>query len=190
MRLEIRRWLRFVDQTEVPNDSGPALRKVAIVAVLRNPYAGAAVNDLSEMIASSVEVGRLMADAVQDAMAGHEIQSYGKGGVVGLFGEQEHANALLTAAFANPIRDAVGGGKAWIPSMTKRAAPGVVIDVPLAHKDALYVRSHYDGVTLTLHDAPGPDEVALIFAVANRGRINPRVGGLTVAEIKGLDGLT
>ena len=123
-------------------------------------------------------------------MASYPVQSYGKGGVVGLGGELEHANAMLTTSFAAPLRDAVGGALAWIPSFTKLAAPGSTIDVPLAHKDALYVRSHYDGVTVTLPpDAPSFDEVALIVCLANRGRLNARVGGLSAHEIKARDGL-
>ncbi len=63
---------------------------------------------------------------------------------------------MLTTVFGNVMREAAGGGKAWISSFTKRAAPGATIDIPFAHKDALYVRSHYDGITITLPDAPGP----------------------------------
>jgi hypothetical protein len=114
-----------------------------------------------------------------------QVQSYGKGGIVGVDGEQEHANALLTTVFAEPLRRALGGGKAWISSFTKRAPGGTSIDVPLAHKDALYVRSHYDGMTVTVPDGPLPDEVAVIFCVANRGRIGARIGGLAADQIKG-----
>jgi hypothetical protein len=96
---------------------------------------------------------------------------------------------MLTTVFGNVMRDAAGGGKAWISSLTKRAAPGATIDIPLAHKDALYVRSHYDGITITLPDAPLPNELAIIVAFANRGRPNQRVGGLAADEIKGVDGL-
>ena len=110
--------------------------------------------------------------------------------MIGLAGEQEHGNAMLTTVFGNVMREAAGGGKAWISSCTKRAAPGATIDIPFAHKDALYVRSHYDGISITLHDAPLPDEIALICAYATRGRPNARVGGLTADAIKGLDGLT
>ena len=116
-------------------------------------------------------------------------ESYGKGAIVGLNGEQEHGVAMLTTVFGNVMRDAAGGGKAWISSMTKRAGPGAGIDIPLAHKDALYVRSHYDGIRMTLPDAPLPDEIAIICAYANRGRLNSRVGGLA-KDIKGVDGLT
>ena len=130
-----------------------------------------------------------MAKIVAAALAPYSAQSYGKAGVVGLHGEQEHANALLTTTFAEPLRKAVGGGKAWIASFTKRAAPGAAIDVPLACKDALYVRSHYDGMTIALPDAPLPDEIAVIVCVANRGRLAARVGGLRYEDIKGQDGL-
>jgi hypothetical protein len=106
-----------------------------------------------------------------------------------LGGEQEHANALLTTTFADPLRAAIGGGKSWISSFTKQGPPGTPIDIPLACKDALYVRSHYDGMTIILPGAPQPDEIAVIFCVANRGRINARVGGLQFGDLKGQDGL-
>ena len=64
------------------------------------------------------------------------------------------------------------------------------IDIPLAHKDALYVRSHYDGISITLNDAPQADEIAVICAYATRGRLSHRVGGLAADDIKGIDGLT
>src|SRR5262249_61755696 len=116
-------------------------------------------------------------------------ERYGKAGSVGLAGQQDHANALLTTPFAVPLREAIGGGKAWISSMTKCGGPGTSIDVPLASKDALYVRSHYDGITVTLHDAPLPNEIAVIICLTNRGRLNARVGGLKIEEIEGEDGL-
>jgi hypothetical protein len=110
--------------------------------------------------------------------------------MVGVAGEQEHANALITTTFAAPLREAIGGGKAWISSITKLGAPGTPIDIPLASKDALYVRSHYDGMTITFHDAPLPNEIVVILCLANRGRLNARVGGLAPDKIKGMDGLT
>ena len=123
------------------------------------------------------------------AMRPYDVQSYGKAGLVGVAGEQEHAVAMLTTVFGDAIRRAVGGGKAWISSLTKRVASGATIDVPLAHKDALYVRSHYDGVTIAIPDGPLPDEIAIIAVFANRGRLNHRVGGLSASAISGVDGL-
>jgi hypothetical protein len=122
-------------------------------------------------------------------MQPYAVESYGKAAIVGLDGEQEHGVALLTTTFGNQLREIVGGGSAWISSTTKRAQPGASIDVPLAYKDALYVRSHYDAMTITMHDAPHPDEIAVICCLANRGRPLARVGGLSVADAVGADGL-
>jgi hypothetical protein len=192
MKLDIRRLLSFCDHREVEAGRRHALplRRVASVAVVGNPYAGGYVEDLSEAIEASAEVGRILAKLAVELMGPYDIESYGKGGVVGLNGELEHANAMLTTVCAAPLREAVGGAAAWIPSFTKLAAPGSAIDVPLAHKDALYVRSHYDGVSITLpSDAPAADEVALIVCLANRGRLNARVGGFAAKDIVGKDGL-
>jgi Amino acid synthesis len=192
MRIEIRRLLSFVDhkQVEAGRRHEQPLRRVAAVAIVANPYAGRYVEDLSELVEASVEVGVVLARLAVEAMGSHPIESYGKGGVVGLGGELEHSNAMLTTTFAAPLREAVGGALSWVPSFTKLAAPGSTIDVPLAHKDALYVRSHYDGVSVALpSDAPAADEVALIVCLANRGRLNARVGGLASKDIAGKDGL-
>jgi hypothetical protein len=192
MKLDIRRLLCFTDHKEVEagHRHEQPLRRVAAVAIVANPYAGRYVEDLSEAIAASVDVGAVLAKLAVEAMGSYKVESYGKGGVVGLGGELEHANAMLTTTFATPLREAVGGAEAWIPSFTKLAAPGCLIDVPLAHKDALYVRSHYDGISVTLPpDAPAGDEVALIVCLANRGRLNARVGGLNARDIGGKDGL-
>ena len=189
--MEIRKILTFVEEVsrEAGQNADPLLRKVAVVAVLENPFAGGYVADLAQLTDGSLAIGRRISALGAAALAPLPVQSYGKAGLVGVAGEQEHAVAMLTTVFGNAMRDAVSGGKAWISSMTKRVAPGATIDVPLAHKDALYVRSHYDGITITLHDAPLPNEIAIIAAFASRGRLNHRVGGLAAADIKGTDGL-
>ncbi len=190
MKLRTRTWLSFIEHhIDDSHEQSIPLRKVAVVAVLKNPYAGQQVADLRPMIAASEALGHEMGKQLVEALGPYEVQSYGKAGIAGLAGEQEHANALLTTTFADPLRKAIGGGKAWISSFTKRAPPGVPIDIPLACKDALYVRSHYDGMTVLLPDAPLPDEIAVIFCVANRGRIGARVGGLQFEDVKGKDGL-
>jgi hypothetical protein len=117
------------------------------------------------------------------------VQSYGKAAVAGTNGEVEHTHAFLTSVMADRLREAVGGGRAWISSNGKRGPMGTSIDVPLAFKDALLVRSHYDTITVTVPDAPEPDEVVVIVAGANRGRPNFRLGGLKLEDVKGEDGL-
>jgi hypothetical protein len=189
--VKLKRVLTFLD--EVRSQSGrevaPPLRKAAAVGIVANPFAGRFESDLSPLTAASEAIGREICAIAVQMLAPDAAASYGKAAVVGLDGEQEHGNAMLTTVFGNVMREAIGGGKAWISSMTKRAAPGATIDIPLAHKDALYVRSHYDGMTITLHDGPQPDEIAIIAVYATRGRPHHRVGGLAVSDIKGVDGL-
>ncbi|MGE3987286.1 amino acid synthesis family protein [Pseudorhodoplanes sp.] len=189
--MQIRKILTFVDEarSEAGHGAEPPLRKVASVAVVQNPFAGKYQEDLSSLVDASAAIGRELSEIALNLLKPFPVESYGKGAVIGLAGEQEHGVALLTTVFGNVIRDTAGGGKAWISSMTKRASPGATIDVPVAHKDALYVRSHYDGITITLPDAPLPDEIAVICVYVNRGRLNARVGGLSKDRIQGLDGL-
>ena len=192
MELRIRKFETFTEHVLAAAGAADEmpLRKVAAAAVIANPYAGRYVEDLQPLVAASAMLGEELSARGLAALAPYSAQSYGKAAIVGLAGEQEHANALITTTFATPMRDAVSGGKAWVSSFTKRAVPGTAIDIPLASKDALYVRSHYDGMTITFHDAPMPDEIVVIICLANRGRLNARVGGLKHSEIKGLDGLT
>jgi hypothetical protein len=189
----IRKWMLFSEET-LANETGqpadgPVLRRVAIAAVVHNPYAGRFSENLDALVKDSSKLGAEFGRRLVAALGGDRAQSYGKACIVGVEGEYEHGNALLTTAFADPVRDALGGGKAWISSSGKRGGPGSTIDVPLAHKDALYVRSHYDTMTVTLSDAPGPREIAVIFAAATRGRLHARLGGLKAVEINGQDGL-
>jgi hypothetical protein len=192
--LVIRKWYCHTEETYFSEMGaqvdGDPVRKFVIAATVRNPYANSVGENLDSAILSSEELGRAFGERLLAASHGFEIQSYGKACVVGTAGEYEHGNALLTSRFADPIREAIGGAKSWVPSTGKRGAPGVAIDVPLAHKDALYVRSHYDTITASFGDAPAPDEIVVVFAVATRGRPNARVGGLSAAEVKGMDGLT
>lgn len=189
--LKIRRMATHVENifSEKHIEADEPLRKVGVVAVVNNPFAGRFEPDLSRLVDQSAAIGASMFRALKDAMDDFQIESYGKGAVVGLNGEQEHGVAMITTVFGNAFRESVGGGKAWISSYTKRAGPSSTIDIPLAHKDALYVRSHYDGMTLYLADAPLPDEIAVICCVASRGRLNERVGGLRKEEIRGENGL-
>ena len=191
--VEIRKWQLFaeeilVNETGRTSDGAP-VRKIALAAVVHNPYAGRFSPQLDLLIDDSPALGREFGRRLVAALGSDRAQSYGKACIVGMEGEYEHGNALLTTAFADPVRDALGGGKAWISSTGKRGTPGSSIDVPLAHKDALYVRSHYDTMTLGFGDAPGPREIVVIFAVATRGRLHARLGGLKSSDIKGQDGL-
>ena len=188
--IEVRKFVTVIEhiEREAGIEVDPPLRKVAVAAVVRNPYAGRFSADLSEIVEPSRELGVELGRRLVEAM-GCPVQSYGKAAVVGTNGEVEHTHAFLTSVLADRLREAVGGGKAWISSTGKRGPMGTSIDVPLASKDALFVRSHYDTIIVTIADAPEPDEVVVIVAGANRGRPNFRLGGLRLDEIKGEDGL-
>jgi hypothetical protein len=189
----IRKWYTQIDES-LANESGrladgAPLRKFVLAAAIANPYAGRFSENLDAIVADSAVLGSEFARRASMLLGTDRIQSYGKAAVVGSAGEYEHGNAFLTSIFADPVREALGGGKAWIPSSGKRGAPGTSIDIPLAHKDALYVRSHYDTVTTLFADAPSADEVVIAFAFAGRGRLHARLGGLRAEDIRGEDGL-
>ena len=189
----IRRWFCMEDEVLTTENGHPAssvLRKIVVGVCLKNPYAnGRFTNDLSEAIEHSPALGLEIGRRLKERLKGEAFASYGKACVVGVAGEYEHGNAFLTATMMDPLREYLGGGLAWVPSTGKRGGPGTTIDIPLAHKDALYVRSHYDTLTVTFPDGPNPDEVLILMAVATRGRLHARLGGLQASEVKGMDGL-
>ncbi|CAB1055506.1 FIG00440100: hypothetical protein [Olavius sp. associated proteobacterium Delta 1] len=166
-------------------------RKAAAAAVFTNPFAGEYREDLSLLIQWSEELGELLTQKAVAALGIEPdlVHSYGKGAVVGTNGELEHCAAIMHPALGKPMRANVGGGKALIPSAKKAGYPGAAIDVPLGHKDAAFVRSHFDAMEVRVPDAPRGNELVLVVAVTDSGRPAARVGGLQVAEIKGEDGL-
>ncbi len=189
--MKIRKLITAVEDTFIDEgrEAPKPLRKVAVTAICNNPCAGAYVEDLSDLIAESEAVGVKIATLAAGYMKPFAIESYGKAAVVGLNGALEHAEAVLTTVFGDTLRVAAGGGKAWICHMAKRGGPNTVIDIPLAHKDALTVRSHYDAMTVTIPDAPFADEIAITCVFTSGGRLNHRIGGHCVDKIVGKDGL-
>ena len=190
----IRKWYIQIEDTHanetgVLADGGKSVRKIVVAAAIQNPYSGKFSKDLSKIIDGSSALGTMFSEKISKYLEGDTVESYGKSCIVGNLGEYEHGNAFLTTVFANPIRDALGGGIAWVPSTGKRGSVGDSIDIPLACKDALYVRSHYDTITASFPDAPSPDEIVVIVAVSTRGRLHARLGGLKFSEKVGKDGL-
>lgn len=190
----IRKWFSqreetFLNETGAPADGDPVV-KVVIAAAIHNPYSGEFSEDLTKIVGRSDELGSEFGRRASAILDGTSVESYGKACLVGMDGEYEHGNAFLTTFAANPVREAVGGGKAWVPSTGKIGGPSTSIDVPLAYKDALYVRSHYDTISAVFSDAPRRDEVVVIWAFASRGRLHARLGGLKREDARGNDGLT
>ncbi|CAN5398711.1 amino acid synthesis family protein [soil metagenome] len=193
MSAVIRKIVTVVEETfmEGGRDVSPPTRRGAAIAVIENPFSGKFVDDLAPLIAIGEELGELLAARAVAALGieGGKAQSYGKAAAVGENGELEHAAAILHPKMGAPVRKVLGKGAALIPSSKKRGGLGTVLDIPLGHKDAAFVRSHFDGMEVQINDAPRANEIMVAVAVTDSGRPLPRVGGLTVEEIKGEDGL-
>ena len=193
MSARIRKIVTVVEETvtEMGRPVTPPTRRAAAVAVIENPFAGRYVDDLTELFEIGEELGALLAEKAVAALGidGPAAESYGKAAAVGENGELEHAAAILHPKLGTPVRKVLGKGAALIPSSKKRGGPGVALDIPLGHKDAAYVRSHFDGMEVRIADAPRAGEIVVAVAVTDSGRPLPRVGGLTKDQIKGEDGL-
>lgn len=189
----IRKLITVTDEIhrEMGKEIDPPTRRAAAVAVIENPFAGRYVDDLADLMEIGAELGGLLGDRAVAALnvSPGEIESYGKAALVGENGELEHAAAILHPQLGAPLRAAVEKGAALVPSSKKRGGPGQALDIPLGHKDAAYVRSHFDGMEVQVNDAPRADEILVAVAVTDSGRPLPRVGGLKAADAKGEDGL-
>ena len=193
MSADIRKLAVWVEETR--REAGKVLekptRKAVAVAVIANPYAGRYEEDLSALIDIGEELGGLLGTRCVEALGIEpaQAQSYGKAAMVGEAGELEHAAAILHPKLGAPLRKAVEKGAALVPSSKKMGGPGQVLDVPLGHKDAAYVRSHFDGIEVRLSDAPRAGEIMVAVAVTDSGRPLARVGGLSHEQAEGKDGL-
>ena len=190
---KVRKWIEYYEET-LENENGvksevDPIRKYVIGVIIKNPYAGKFSQNLDLLINPSKDLGIVFGKRLTRCSNGFPILSYGKSFIIGTLGEYEHGNACLTNVFAEPLREAIGGGIAWIPSTGKIGGPGTEIDIPLAHKNALYARSFYDTLTISINDSPKPDEILILFAAASRSRLNARLGGLEEKDIIGNDGL-
>ncbi|MCZ6858814.1 MAG: amino acid synthesis family protein [Alphaproteobacteria bacterium] len=193
MKATIRKFVVLVEETrlEIGQAIDPPTRKAAALAVIENPFAGKFTEDLEGLMEIGAELGEVLGRKAVAALGVEPgaIESYGKAAIVGENGELEHAAAILHPRLGKPLRAAVEKGAALVPSAKKMGGMGTPLDVPLGHKDAAYVRSHFDAIEVRLGDAPRANEILVAVAVTDSGRPLPRVGGLTHAEAEGKDGL-
>lgn len=193
MMAKIRKLIVQVDETriEMGQPIDPPTRRALAMAVIDNPFAGRYEENLDALISIGEELGGLLGDKCVAALgiAPGDAQSYGKAAIVGEAGELEHAAAILHPKLGAPLRKAVEKGVALVPSSKKRGGLGTAIDVPLGHKDAAFVRSHFDAMEARVADAPRANEIVVAVVVTDSGRPLPRIGGLQANEIKGEDGL-
>ena len=191
--MEVRKYITIVEETakEGGKKVDPPTRKAAAIAVIKNPFAGKYVEKLDELIDVGDALGGILGKKAVEVLGiqPKNAESYGKAAIVGVDGELEHDAAILHPKLGTPLRDAVGGGKAIIPSAKKMGGPGTEIDVPIHFKDAAFVRSHFDAMAVRVQDAPRPDEIVVAIVVTDSGRPHPRIGGLKKDEAKKEDGL-
>lgn len=190
---KIRKIVTTVENThqEMGKSIDPPTRRAASIAVIENPFAGRYEEDLEILMVIGEELGDLLGRKCVEALGieSAQAQSYGKSAMVGENGELEHAAAILHPRLGKPLRAAVEKGAALVASSKKMGSMGQVLDIPLGHKEAAYVRSHFDGMEVRINDAPRANEIMVAVAVTDSGRPLPRVGGLTADEAKGEDGL-
>jgi hypothetical protein len=193
MAADIRKLIVIVDETrkEMGREVNPPTRRALAIAVIANPHAGRYSEKLDDLMEIGDELGGTLGRACVEALGikPAQAESYGKAAIVGEAGELEHAAAILHPKLGAPLRKAVEKGAALVPSAKKMGGPGTPVDVPLGHKDAAFVRSHFDAIEARVSDAPRSNEIVVAVAVTDSGRPLARVGGLQKHEIKGEDGL-
>lgn len=185
--MEIRKFVTIVEEAcmEMGKKISPPHRKIASIAVLKNPFAGRYVEDLDELVEMGAELGTILTERALNALQidPKGIHNFGKGAIVGLDGEYEHTGAILHPKLGLTMRDVLEAGKALIPQAKKIGPAGTPIDVPLHYKDEARVRSHFDTIEVRVHDAPRPDEILVAAAFSDSGRPFARVGGLSLDEV-------
>ena len=190
--VEIRKFATVVE--EVFHEGGPRattpLRRAAVIAVIKNPFAGSYVADIQPFMEDLNPLGLTMANRLVELLGGDPsvVQGYGKGAIVGAAGELEHG-ALWHAPGGYAMREVLGDAMAIVPSTKKVGGVGTRLDVPITHINASYVRSHFDAMELGLNDAPRADEMALLLVMTTGPRVHNRAGGLAADQITGKDGL-
>ena len=193
MNAKIRKIAVNIEEThqEIGRKIDPATRKAVAVAVIENPFANSYQEDLSPLMDIGSGLGALLGRKCVEALGitPEQAESYGKSAMVGENGELEHAAALLHPKMGAPLRKEVEKGAALVPSSKKMGSPGQVLDVPLGHKDAAYVRSHFDSMVVGLNGAPKANEMALVLVMSTGPRIHDRAGCLAAKDIKGEDSL-
>ena len=175
--MEVRKRMIIKETIETDGFGKPCtpITRVAALAVIKNPFAERYVEDLSPLFDIGGTLGEQLMDETVGMLAGSPV-SYGKAALVGVAGDMEHGGAMIHPKLGKPMRSAVGGGKAVIPSNAKVAGAGTTIDVSLGHKDEVWSFEHFDTMTVMIADAPRPDEIVMCMAVSDGPRPHPRVG--------------
>ncbi len=166
--------IRDIVYREAGLDAASPVTRVAAAAVIENPLAGKAQYDLSVLVPLGAELGETLTREAAAMLANPPV-SYGKAAIVGLNGDIEHAAAIIHPRMGRPMREVIGGGKAIIPSNVKVAPAGTAIDIPLSDRDDVWLFDRIDTMTVSLPDAPRPNEIVVVVVLADGGRPLPRI---------------
>ena len=184
--MELRKISIFVE--DILSEGGRKLmsptRRVAACGVIRNPFAGKPpIDDFSELVDISVDAGEVLTQRALEALGEIEPRAYGKGAIVGVAGDLEQGAAMIHVRVGLPIRRQAGGGSALIPGNAKVAPMGGTIDIIFGGMEDSWDYDAMDTMTISVPDAPKPDEILLVIAFLGGTRPNARIKGISPEQV-------
>ena len=184
--MELRKIAIFVD--DVLSEGGRELasptRRVAACGVIRNPFAGKPpIDDFSELVDISVDTGEVLTERALEALGEIEPRAYGKGAIVGAAGDLEHGAAMIHIRVGLPMRRQAGGGPALIPGNAKVGPMGATIDIIFGGMENSWDYDTMDAMTISVPDAPKPNEILIIIAFLGGTRPNARIEGISSEQV-------
>jgi hypothetical protein len=174
---------------EILSEGGRVLekptRRVAAAAVLRNPIAGQPPpDDFSPLVDLSVKVGELLTSRALAALAPLSPRGYGKAALVGSDGDLEQGASMIHVRLGLAMRQGAGGGPALIPGNAKVGPAGSPIDVIFGGLEDAWDYDAMDTMTVSIADAPRPNEILLVVAFLGGGRPNARIKGAAADDVR------
>jgi len=162
-------------------------RRVAACGVLHNPFAGKPpADDFSELVELSVKAGEILTARALAALGDVKPRGYGKAALVGSAGDLEHGASMIHVRIGLAMRSGAGGGPALIPGNAKTGGIGRPIDVIFGGIDDAWDYDAMDSMTVSVDDAPKPDEILLVVAFLGGSRPNARIRGASQEQVNEL----
>jgi hypothetical protein len=189
--MDVRKTVTFIEEiaSEYGARANPALRRVAIAAVFKNPLAGkAAGTDLKPLIDGSLELGVSLTKTALSALGSNpaQLRSYTKAALVGIAGDLEHGAAMIHPRLGMAMRRTIKRGRVIIPGHAKVGPPGTTVDLLYGPLDEGWDLDAFDSTPVQIHDAPRPDEIVLWIGYATGPRVNARCKGPDQKEVDAL----
>jgi hypothetical protein len=165
----------------------PALRRIAIGAVFKNPLLGQPAGaDLQPLIKLSNELGETLTKRALDMLGTSELRAYTKGVIVGTNGDLEHGAAMIHPRLGMAMRKTIRRGRVIIPGHAKVGAAGTILDLLYGPIDSGWDLDAVDSMQVLVPDSPRPDEIVLFVGYATGPRANARSKGPDQKEVDAL----